>query len=377
MNKRTLLFVVFLAVTAGLVYLANETYQGRSDDFAAQTGDVFLPELKDRVNDTAIIKVTTPEGPATLERKGDFWTVKERGGYLASQANVNRLLVGLSFLKTIEPKTSKPERYERIGLEEPGTDGSTGNLYVIEDGAGKVLSQIVVGDRKPARANPNANEFYVRVPGNPQAWLVEGTLPISSDVVDWIDDALFELDVHRVKRVVVAHGDGEVMDVARTPGVDEGFAIQNVPAGREVENPLLVRNVATGIMKFILDDVSPESEAPPIEKPDVTLTVTTYDGLEVKMTGVRAEEDFVHFQMRASYLADSAQHVAPKGEPQLEGDHRIERLDEETVRAEMEKMNAAWGNWRFEVGKWRIATADKRVSDFLKAKPGEETTGSN
>ena len=38
MNKRTLLFVVFLAVTAGLVYLANETYQGRSDDFAAQTG---------------------------------------------------------------------------------------------------------------------------------------------------------------------------------------------------------------------------------------------------------------------------------------------------------------------------------------------------
>ena len=38
---------------------------------------------------------------------------------------------------------------------------------------------------------------------------------------------------------------------ARTPGVDEGFSIQNVPAGREVENPLLVRNVATG-MKFIL-----------------------------------------------------------------------------------------------------------------------------
>ena len=54
---------------------------------------------------------------------------------------------------------------------------------------------------------------------------------------------------------------------------------------------------------------------------------------------------------------------------QLEGDHRIERLDEETVRAEIEKMNAAWGNWRFEVGKWRIATADKRVSDFLNAQP--------
>ena len=377
MNKRTLLFTAFAAATVGLVYLANETYQGRSDDVAAQTGGVFLPELKDRVNDTAIIKVTTPEGPATLERNGDSWTVKERGGYLASQANVNRLLVGLSFLKTIEPKTSKPERYDRIGLEEPGTDGASGNLYVIEDGAGKVLSQIIVGDRKPARANPNANEFYVRVPGTPQAWLVEGTLPISSDVVDWIDDALFELDVHRVKRVLVEHGDGEVMDVARTPGVDEGFSIQNVPAGREVENPLLVRNVATGIMKFILDDVRPESEAPPIDKPDVTLTVTTYDGLQVKMTGVRAEEDFVHFKMQASYLADAAQHSAPQGEQQLEGDHRVERLGEEAVRAEIQEMNAAWGNWRFEVGKWRIATADKRVSDFLKAKPGEATPSTN
>ena len=235
-----------LAVTAGLVYLANETYQGRSDDFAAQTGDVFS-RIERPSNDTAIIKVTTPEGPATLERKGDSGPLK-RGGYLASQANVNRLLVGLSFLKTIEPKTSKPERYERIGLENLEPSG----YPVISRDRGRRWEGVVadvVGDRKPARAIPTrTSSMRVLAPAG-----VAGRRHTtkSSDVVDWTMMRI-RVDVHRVS-ALWSHRGRRSHGCGAYPGVDEGFSIQNVPAGR-VENPL-VRNMATGIMKFILDDV--------------------------------------------------------------------------------------------------------------------------
>jgi hypothetical protein len=369
MNSRALGFTALVVVTAGLVYVAMDSYQSRTADVAAADSSLFLPTLKAALNDTARIRAITPAGPVTFERDEERWVVREKSNYEANAQRVNRLLLGLAHLKRIEAKTSKVERYGKIGLREPGKDGSNANRYTVEDASGTVTTDIIIGDRKPARANPNANEFYVRVPGNPQAWLVEGSLPVSADVTDWLIEALFDLDVDRVKRVLVTHSDGERLDVLHSPGVHDGYTLKGIPEGREVDNQLLVRNVATGVMQFVLDDVEPASAHPKPAKLDVALDITTYDGLTVNIAGSRIDEDYLYVWMSAAYQPEGAQHSAPEGEVEGEGDDKIVRLDETAVRAEVERLNTAWAPWRFEIGRWRIATADKRVSDFLKELP--------
>lgn len=370
MANRIVSTLVGLAVTAGLVWLAADTWQTRNRDTAVTEGGLLLPDLRARINDTARVRGVNQDGPLTLERRDGIWVVAERGGYRANQAYVSQLLAGLSQLEKIEPKTSRPDRYARIGLEEPGSEGSRARQYTVEDAAGTALATVIIGDDKPARSSPSDTEYYVRLPGEEQTWLVQGALPRTSGTVDWLDDALLDLDINRLARVEVEHADGSRLAVVHTPGTDDGWTLQDIPEGREVENTILVRNVATGLTSFPFEDVAASSPQARPATPDVTIRLTTHDGLVVTMTGVREGEDLNHLWFSATYDAAIAVHVAPDGEA---ADSGIVRLDEAGVRAEVERLNAAWSPWRFEVGNWRIATADKRTEDFLKALPAAGT----
>jgi hypothetical protein len=368
-TTRLLTTVAGLLVTAGLVYFAVESYDTRNTDTTGVAGGLYLPDFKDKVNETARIRGVNEDGPMTLERDSGLWVVRERGGYPASQAVVSRFLAGLSLLTKLDAKTSKPERYTKIGLDEPGEEGSKARSFFVEDNSGNVTASIIIGDEKPARANPSATEYYVRVPDDPQAWLVEGSLPRTAETVDWLDDALLSLDEKRVRSLTVTHGDGEVLAVERTPGKNDGYALLNIPEDREVENTLLVRNIATGTMSFPFEDVEHGDGKTVPSEPDITITIRNYDGLVITMSGMRKGEDHNSLWFSAHYDAASAEHVAPEGEVAGTGDAEVVRLDAEAVKAEAERLNDSWAPWIFEVGNWRIATADKRIEEFLKKPP--------
>ena len=100
----------------------------------------------------------------------------------------------------IEPKTSKPELYAKIGLGDPAAaDEHSGMVrFELEDNNDKVLTSVVIGQQQEARGGPNLNEYYVLKDDDPQVWLVQGNLPTENEVGDWVDNEVMGIEPQRV-----------------------------------------------------------------------------------------------------------------------------------------------------------------------------------
>src|SRR5262245_36827735 len=138
-------FVTLLLVTAAVGVAAVFAMQRRdADAIGPATGPLF-PGLTDRVNDVASLKVATAQGQVTVRRDGETWHVDERDGYPARFETVKSVLLGVADLKTLEPKTTRPELYGKLGLAEPTDEGSDATQLTLLDGGGNALASVLVG----------------------------------------------------------------------------------------------------------------------------------------------------------------------------------------------------------------------------------------
>ncbi len=122
MRKKALLILILLTV----VVAAAAVIVRKDTNAVAGAGEPLFPALLDNINDiTTVVGVGAGE-TFTLVREGDRWVVSEKQGFPADQDKARQLILGMARLARIEPKTSNPDLYEKIGLDdihaEDGTD---------------------------------------------------------------------------------------------------------------------------------------------------------------------------------------------------------------------------------------------------------------
>src|SRR5688572_27773313 len=78
-----------------------------------------LPGLVEQLPTLATIELRGPGDAvvATLERGKDGWRVRERDGWRADRKLVRALLADLAGAGRTEPRTDRPDKYARIGVE--------------------------------------------------------------------------------------------------------------------------------------------------------------------------------------------------------------------------------------------------------------------
>ena len=84
------------------------------------SGQLLLPDLKARLNDIDKIVVRTGGNKtiATLARQKDGWVLVERGSYPADVGKIRKDLIALAEAKVLEEKTSNPEFYNQLGVDD-------------------------------------------------------------------------------------------------------------------------------------------------------------------------------------------------------------------------------------------------------------------
>ena len=110
-----------------------------------QQGKALFPELLTRINDVTEVKGTSVEGSYTLQLRDGRWVVKEKDAYPADTDKVRQLLFGLGQLRRVEPKTSNPELYDQIGVQDVDAKGAVSLQIKLSDAKGKTLAEIIVG----------------------------------------------------------------------------------------------------------------------------------------------------------------------------------------------------------------------------------------
>ncbi len=331
MNRRTLVLLGgAAAATVGAAVLLTPNV---AEPPPPSSTPLAFPNLAPRLADAARIEVTRHDGTLVVDRAApDRWVLPAKAGHPVRPERVRELLVGLTELRLTEPRTANPEMLERLGVEDPQRAGATSSLLRVLDAAGAPVAELVVGRRR-MRVQANVPEtVYVRRPGETQAWLAEGRIPLDSDPNLWIDRDIANIPRERVREVAVARMGEPALRLRRGPDTDNPLAVvepEEVPALDDISLDEVAR--AFEFLTFL--DVRRAAEIPGERLGEARFTLT--DNLRIAVLAHKEGET-----LWATLAAEG---------------------DEEAAR-----LNARWAGWAYQVGQWKEKSLVPRLADLEK-----------
>ncbi len=346
-----------LCIATFCVVIAAALISGDSDAIPG-SGKPLFPGLMSRLNEIEEVQVETSSQRFALKRGESGWMAPAKSGYPADGDKIHKLLLGAAGLSRVEPKTSEPGRYSRLGVEDPGAGDSPAKRYRLKSGGSDLVS-LIVGNSAPAKGDPDLSEFYVRLPDEPRAWLVEGRLPRGDALVDWLDRTVADIDRARVQEASVLHASGEVVTVTRkSPGNDD-FRLVDAPRTKSVDGQWKLNDIGRFFSDLKLEDVRPKGETPVDDaKPDYVVTMETFDGLVVRMQLFRRDGQALGILRAEARPGAASAEVSPQNQQPLRS------ADE--VRSEADALNARWDRWAYVLPDFKLNALARTHAELLK-----------
>lgn len=375
MNKNTLL--VLAAVTVAGVGVALLSERDGTAATAADARRPLFPGLEERVNDVARITLEKGSNQVVVERKGEEWTLPDRGGYPAKFAEAKKVAVRLARLEIEEEKTARKENHARLEVEwppAPGEDAAAGEPALVKlfDAAGGELAALVVGK---SDWQGGAQKLFVRPASEDQVYLVEGPLDVVAEVRSWIEPKVLDIARDRVQTVTISHADGELVEIGRSATKHTDFKVQNVPPGEKERYDGVANGIGGALTALTIDDVRPASEVDFTAEPRARTVFTTVDGLVLTVESARFEDKTwvkvacAHRPPEASPPAEDAAGDGEDGEPS----DAAGEPDPEAVAKEATDLDARLSPWAFALPEYKADTLAKHMKDLL-AVPQPEGT---
>lgn len=277
MQRRSL--ILLMAATIVMVVVAAVALGTGGHSSSQAGGDQrVLPGLAGKLGDVASVEVRRADLDLTFVHDGNDWLVKQKSNYPADGAKIRRIVLALSDMTLVEPKTSKADLYPRLQVEDQGKGKST--LVTIKDKSGADLARLIVGKRSYDRLGEGNDGVYVRKPGNPQSWLARGSLDFSDDMPSWLARRIVDIPDSRMAKVVLTQPDGTSLTLNR-PKPDAKFALENPPKDAKYKSDTALGEPAMALETLDLEDVAPTAKLPVPDKGVITGSYTTFDGLTI------------------------------------------------------------------------------------------------
>lgn len=334
MTRRGLLLLSgTAAVVLGAAVLLQPSDIAR--DVPPAEGGLAFPGLAARLAGAARIEIGRSDATLVLERRGETWTLPDRGGYPVRGERVRELLVGLTELRLAERRTADPAQLDRLGLDDPARPGSTALPLRVLDAGGASIAELIVGRRR-VRTQGNVPEaIYLRRPDEMQAWLAEGRLVADADPQLWIDRDIANLPATRLRRAEIQRGgDAPAIVLLRAAAEDELRVME--PPGITALDEVARDEVGRAFEYLTFLDVRPDAAAPGASVGDARFELD--GGLVVQVRGSRDAETFwVRLQAEGA---------------------------EEATR-----LNARWGGWAYQLGVWKEKALLPRLEDLVQRPP--------
>lgn len=359
------LAVVTAAAIGGAIYATQEREAVIAESFERE---VLYPDLLSRVNDVTWLRVNSQaDGPLTMVKREGNWVLEEKHGYFADIEKISQTLVELSSMKTMEPKTRKPENFAELNVEDvEAPEGTiTNSIHVTVKAGEEKLADLLVGRTRPVDVGGGV---FVRKMGENQSWLASGSYQPNRKALKWLDRNIINVDSRRVHRVTMQHADGDGFEVRRTDIASEDMVYGSfVPPGLEPKPAHEMKNMAQIVDFLVMEDVRPADEVD-WTSPDSIVWFETYDGLKIAITAknegkhtwfrVDVEEGVVHDEL-AGFVAKF------KGKDSLEGRIADQMKTAEEAAAEIAMLNQRLAPWAFRFTEYKTGKAVARSTDML------------
>jgi hypothetical protein len=268
--------IILLISSVLIVMLAVWLSSNRPTAKATLAGEPVLQGLDKRaVNSVTEVRLSKGDGTRTTLKKGTTdWSVGERD-YPADTGKVRKLLLDLAALNVVEEKTSTPENYPALGVEDTSSGKATGTKVEAVT-SGKTYS-LIVGKASGAKSG------YVRVANTPQSLLVTPLITVDAEPRRWLEHTLIDIPQDRIKEILVKPAEGPGYTATRASKDQSDFTVAEVPKGRKLSSPAAADPIAGSLGAVTLDDVQ---HAPAAPAAGVSHAVfSTFDGLKIDVAG--------------------------------------------------------------------------------------------
>lgn len=297
MSARRLLVLAVLAllVIAGALWLSSQRSLPRS--IVARTP--VLPALKSALNSVSELRVVTAgdKSAATVKRDDKLWRVMERDGYPADAAKVRKLLIDLNELTIVEEKTSNPENYSKLGVEDLAAATASGvrlDLLGLEKPVSLIVGKSAGGE-----------SAYVRVAGTAPSLQARPQLTVEREPKNWLERSIVDIATERVQEVRVSLPRAASYTVTRAKASDADFSVPALPKGKTLSSPGAANPVAGALAGLSLDDVSRAPESDDWTKDVQRAEYRLFDGTIVTVAG---RKDGDQHLARLAITFDDKQH---------------------------------------------------------------------
>lgn len=328
-------FKILATVAAMLVFVFLILEYGSSDRPASEQ---LLPDLKSRINDVDTISVQAADDIVTVQKSDDGWVVAERGGYTADIGKLREVLLAIADAKIVERKTSNPDKYHVIGVNDPTDENSESRRITIS--GGDFSYAVVLG--KTAQTSFR----YARLEDDAQSVLIDQNPKLPDDTAGWLASELMDIAVERVRQIRITHADGEEIVVVKSPDDAANFVIEKMPDGRELSYPTVANGIATALAGLELDDVRTAPEEELIAA--TTTVIETNGGLQITLTE--------YLDNDISWLSISAA-TSETAEP--------------AVQEEASTINEHVSGWQYVLPDHKANLLKRRFDDLLKTEAAD------
>ncbi|MEK9661849.1 MAG: DUF4340 domain-containing protein, partial [Alphaproteobacteria bacterium] len=142
--------------------------------------------LRGDPDSVAKVDVRSRFGEFSIVRGGSGWVSPDRSDYPVDEASVRRLIAGLADMRYIERKTSNPERFVRLEVQDIDAELSDSAHVKVSNAQDEVLADIIVGRPSARFFDGRVSGTYIREPGTNNVWLVSGVTNVQTRLVPWL-----------------------------------------------------------------------------------------------------------------------------------------------------------------------------------------------
>lgn len=227
-------------------------------------GDRILPALSHQADEIHEIQITRDGETVHLIRDDNEWRLASKANFPAEADRVRALMTALSELRILEPKTARPEFFDRLAVQWPDeTADETGDnadafgprptLVTIAgtDASAPPIAQIVLGDTSYTGGEPRQ---YARILGDDQSWLVNTTITIPRGPLGFVNTRFVELPRDSVQSVTITHPTGEILELTRDDPAGD-FVVADLPEGSVMTNQALANNTGNALAFVNFTDI--------------------------------------------------------------------------------------------------------------------------
>ncbi|MBD3648698.1 MAG: DUF4340 domain-containing protein [Pseudomonadales bacterium] len=277
LNSKTLgLTVLAILVMAMAAYLGQ-----RQSETGENIGQPVLPGLQENLERLQRVEIRSHDAGTTLIREDAAWQVEQRDGYPVDFPGLAALLDSIREARYEEKKTSRPDNFAVLGLQD--IDENSSKAVLVRLSTGDDQYALMIGER-----GSGGRGQLVRKPDEQQVWLVNETIEVDADPVGWLDPVIIDVAEEEIESVRYTNGE-EILEVRRSES-GEGFEVANLPTGEALRYPTVADQLARALVNVRLKDVRRAGALP------ADTAMATFDLAGERQVTVNAwQEDERHF----------------------------------------------------------------------------------